>query len=192
MAELYSEFFEMLRLAKVLHDSAFSELFHDECDGLALDCDMCYELSYDAMAMAFAFTYEDYNEDYEFSIWVFGDPCIDKFCRLCREYESRRGLSEEENPYRREIEAVIREGFRFPGYSYDFSWYLSAKDRGRKRLVLFTGMDFSGHVSVPEGLLEIREGFDALNLRLEKKLSDMGQILPLPVLDAEAKRKEAA
>jgi len=188
MAELYSEFFEMLRLAKVLHDSAFSELFHDECDWLALDCDMCYELSYDAMAMAFAFTYEDYNEDYEFDIWIFGDPCIDKFCRLCREYEDRRGLSEEENPYRREIEAIIREGFRFPSYSYNFAWYLSAKDRGRKRLVLFTGMEFCSHVSVPEGLLEIREGFDELNQRLEEELSNDGQILRSPATE----RKEAA
>jgi len=181
MDELYSEFFEMLRLAKVLHDSAYSETFHKRYDSLVLDYDMCYELSYDAMAIAFEFTYEDYNEDYEFTTWVFGDPCIDKFCRLCREYENRRGLSEKENPYRQEIERIIRAGFQIPGYGYNFTWYLSAKDRGRKRLVFFIGMEFCGHTYVPGGLLEIREGFETLNLRLEAELNDSG-----------AERKEAA
>lgn len=178
MTELYSEFFEMLHLAKTLHDSAFSETFHQQFGHLTLDCDMCYELAYDSMSLAFAFTFEDYNEDYEFSIWVFGDPCIDKFCRLCQEYETMRGLSEEENPYRREIEQIIRDGFAFPSYSYNFDWCLSAKDRGRKRLLLFTGMEFCGMTYVPEGLLDIREGFDVLNLRLENELRE--------------KRKEAA
>ncbi len=181
MDELYPEFFEMLRLAKIMHDSAYSEMFHKQCDSLELDGDMCYEMSYDAMSMAFEFTCEDYNEDYEFNTWVFGDPCIDKFCRLCQEYENRQGLSEEENPYRQEIGRIIRAGFEFPGYDYNFIWYLSSKDRGRKRLVFFSGLEFCSHTCVPEGLLQIREGFETLNLRLEAELHDSG-----------AERKEAA
>lgn len=192
MSELYSEFFEMLYLAKLLHDSPFSEKFHKQCGYLTLNCDMCYELVYTAIAMIFDFVYQDFNEEYEFDIWVFGDPCIDKFCRLCQEYEARHGLTEERNPYRWEIERILRDGFELPGYSYNFTWYLSAKDRGRKRLLLFTGMDFSSLTQVPAGLLEIREGFDALNLRLEKELYDNGKILQLPVANTDAARKEAA
>ena len=192
MTYLYIEFFEMLYLAKTLHDSAFSEKFHEQHDQLELDCDMCYELAYDAMSLAFAFTYEDYNEDYEFSTWVFGDPCIDTFCRLYWEYEEKYGLSEDRNPYRREIEQIIRDGFELPSYSYNFDWYLSAKDRGRKRLVVFTGMEFSALTSVPVGLLEIREGFESLNQRLENELRGSGKVLQLPYVEVLQERKEVA
>lgn len=187
MVEIYREIFEMLHLAKVLHESTFSKQFHDECGRYELDSDMCYELAYNVRCIFFDFAYEDYNEDRDFHTWVFGDPCIDRFCRLCREYEDQYGMTEGENPYRREMERIIRSGFEFPSYDYDFSWYLSREDRGRKRLLLFTGMQFYCDMAVPEGLLEIREGFDALNLRLEKELRGCGNAQAF-----SAERKEAA
>lgn len=192
MIELEREFFGMLRLAKLFHDSSFSEVFHKECDDLALDQDMCYEMAYDALSLVFGFTHEDYKEDYGNSIWVFGDPCIDKFCQFCQEYEHRRGLSEEENPYRKEMEGIIREGFEFPSYNYNFTWYLSEKDRGRKRLVFFAGPEFFHLDDLPEGLLEIREGFETLNLRMEAELYGTGKTLQMPEAAVEAERKEAA
>ncbi len=190
MDELYDEFFYMLYLAKTLHDSAFSQKFLKKAGHLSLDSDACYELAYIAMTLLFAFIYEDYNEEYEFDIWVFGDPCIDKFCRLCQEYEDRHGLSERENPYRQELEGILRECLQFPSYDYGFDWRLSREDRGRKRLLLFTGMEFYSLPAVPVGLLEIRDGFDALNLRLEKELSG-GTVIELPVLNIGTE-KEAA
>ena len=193
MTFLDNEFFEMLCLAKILHDSAFSEKFHEKNDQLELDCDSCYELTYEAKSLIFSFTHEEYDEDFCSSTWVFGDPCIDKFCRLCQEYEARHGLAEQKNPYRWEAELMIRDGFTFPDvdYGYDFTWYLSAKDRGRKRLLLFTGAEFYHLTSVPAGLLEIREGFESLNQRLEREL-DSGKILRLPDMSAAEERKEAA
>lgn len=192
MTYLYSEFFEMLRLAKILHDSTASEKFHEMYDQLELDCDMCYELAYNAMSLVFDFTFEDFNEDYEFSTWVFGDPRIDKFCRLCQEYEEKYGLSEEKNPYRQEIARVIRDGFEFPSYDYNFAWCLSAADRGRKRLLFFTGLEFCALTSVPVGLLDIGDGFDALNQRLEDELRGGGTVLQLPDANERNDRKEAA
>ena len=192
MAELYSEFFEMLQLAKELYDSVSPEKLSDLFSYLTLDYDLCYELAYNAMALFFDFTYEDYNEDYEFTTWVFGDPCIDKFCRLCQEYEEKHGLSEEKNPYRQEIAAIIREGFEFSSYSDNFTWYFSAKERGRKRLVLFCGMEFCDLTSVPLGLAEIRDGFDRLNWRMENDLGIKGKVLQMPVAGTERAGKEAA
>ncbi len=197
MTYLHNEVFEMFCLAKALHDSPFSEKFHETHDQLELDCDSYYELAYDAISLVFAFTYEDFDEDWGSSTWVFGDPCIDTFCRLCQEYETKHGLSEGKNPYRRELEQLIRDGFTFPNsdlgydYDYDYTWYLSAKDRGRKRLLLFTGEEFYHLTSVPMGLLEIREGFESLNRRLEQELGSE-KILRLPNMISVEERKEAA
>ena len=192
MAELYSEFFEMLWLAKNLYDSLPPEKLSDLFSYLDLDSDLCFELAYNAMSLVFDFSYEDYNEDYEFTTWVFGDPCIDKFCRLCREYEEKYGLSEEKNPYRQEIAEVIRGEFDFPSYSYNFTWYFSKEDRGRKRLVFFYGMEFCDFTRVPGALIEIRDGFDILNQRLESDLGCGKKVLPFPGAEAVEERKEAA
>lgn len=192
MAELYSDFFEMLWLAKNLYDSLPPEKLSDLFSYLELDSDLCYELAYNAISLVFDFTYEDYNEDYEFTTWVFGDPCIDKFCRLCQEYEEKYGLSEEENPYRQEITEVIRNEFDFPSYSYNFTWYFSKEERGRKRLVLFCGMEFCNFTCVPGALIEIQDGFNTLNQRLENDLGVRSKVLQMPVMDAGEDRKEAA
>lgn len=103
-------------------------------------------------------------------IYVFCDPLIDRFCQLCRQYERSSRMTEEENPYRKEIERIIRTGFCLSGYAYDFDWKLSASDRGRPRILFFCGEEFCSLDEVPECLLEIREGFQALNDQLEKVL----------------------
>lgn len=192
MIELEREFFGMLRLAKVFHDSPFWEVFHEECDYLPLDHDMSFEMAYITIPLVFEYTNEIYREDYEYSVWIFCDPCIDRFCRFCQEYESRKGLSEENNPYRGEVQQIIRQGFQVDGYSYDFTWRLSAKDHGRKRLVFFAGPEFYYLNELPEGLLEIREGFEALNQRLEAELYGTEKTLRLPAAAVETERKEAA
>lgn len=192
MIEVCSEIFGMLRLAKRLHDGPFAETFHKACDCLSLDYDMSYEMAYDTIPLVFEFTHQDYNEVYDYNVWVFGDPCIDKFCRLCQEYEKRQGLSEDDDPYRAEVRRFIVQGFEFPGYGYDFTWYLSQEGRGRKRLVFFAGPEFYNLYDLPGGLLEIREGFEVLNRRLENELCGLGKTLQLPATEVENERKEAA
>lgn len=173
MVELDSSFFAMLRLAKNLHDSALRDKICNSFRTLTLDEDFYYELAYEAIDIIFEKFFPAYNEDRDMEVYVFFDPIIDKFCRLCWQYEQRRHLTEDKNPYRQRIEAVIRSGFCLNGYDYDFSWKLSANDRGRRRLLFFYGPEFCSLEELPEGLLEIRNGFLELNLALETALNEL-------------------
>lgn len=175
MVELYPNFFAMLRLAKNLYDCSLMDKLPDYVQSLVLDEDLYYEMAYEAIDIVFEDTFHDYNEDVEVETYVFCDPVIDQYCQLCRQYEQRSHLSEEENPYRKEMERIIRSGFELGGYSYNFDWRLSASDRGRCRLLFFYGDEFCYLDELPEGLLEIREGFQALNCQMEKALSDMSE-----------------
>ena len=109
MQELTYEFFEMLLLAKKLHDSKFSDKYHREFDSLELCGDFCYELSYEAMGWIFEDSRSYYNDYCELETWVFIDPVIDKFCALCQLYERQAGLTEEANPYRKQLTEAIHE-----------------------------------------------------------------------------------
>lgn len=173
MVELYPGFFSMLRLAKSLYENGFVEKNPSLFQGMPLNEDSFYELAYDAINVVFADTFQDYNEDQMMDIYVFCDPMIDRFCHLCWQYEQRSRLTEEENPYRRDIEYIIRSGFELNGYDYNFDWRLSATDRGRRRLLFYCGPEFYNLEDLPMGLLEIREGFQNMNFRLEKALSDL-------------------
>ena len=140
---------------------------------LTLDVDYYIELAYNAIDTVFENTCEYYNEENGEGVYVFCDPVIDSFCQLCLQYEQRSHLTEEENPYRKEMEAVICSGFGLCGYNYYCDWRLSANDRGRRRLLFFYGEEFCGLDELPEGLIEIWDGFQRLNLELEKALSGL-------------------
>ncbi len=173
MVELYSGFFSMLRLAKSLYENGFVEKNPSLFQGIPLDEDSFYELSYEVTSSIFKDTFQDCNEDLMMEIYVFCDPLIDRFCHLCWQYEQRCRLTEDKNPYRREMEQIICFGFELSSYNYNFDWKLSASDRGRRRLLFFYGPEFYCLEDLPLGLLEIREGFQEMNFRLEKVLSDL-------------------
>ena len=71
-----------------------------------------------------------------------------------------------------------------PRYRYWKDWRLSASDRGRRRLLFFHGPEFYCLEDLPEGLLEIRDGFQAVNFELETALSNLDK--------EDAMEKEAA
>ena len=169
MVELYDEFFSMLRLTKSLYEYGMEEQMQKWSGSYKLDGDNYWELVYEAIGWVFRDTRRYYNERLEFETWLFFDPAVDRFCQLCHEYEERMGISEEKNHYRRDIEQIIREGFSFNSYDYDYSWRLSTEDRGRRCLLLFTGCEFYSYDEIFEGLVEIKDGFEALNERLSRE-----------------------
>ncbi len=179
MTELCDEIFPMLRLAKNLFDHGLAEQFKENFGSWKLDGGDCWELAYEAASWIFQDTLHYYNEDKEIETWLFRDPVIDRFCRLCQEYETRGGISEEQNPYRRDMEQIMHDGFCFDGYSYNYDWRLSSKDRGQKCLLLFTGCEFYSSDEIPGGLMDIKGGFEATVARLEKELSKETRIVPL-------------
>ena len=120
MQELNHTFFSILRLAKILFDSDVPDKAKNDIGIWELDEDSCYALGLEASEWIFQNTAHYYNERKDVDTWLFTDPIIDRFCRLCQEYERDKGITEEENPYRSTIEQTIRENFRFDSYSYGY------------------------------------------------------------------------
>lgn len=191
MIGLYDEFFAMLRFTKNLYEYGMGEQIIEWFGRHKLDGDYYWELAYEAMSWAFQGTRQYYNEEHEMDTWLFTDPMIDRFCQLCQEYETRSGISEEENPYRKDMERILHDSLTFNSYSYGYDWRLSPKDRGRKCLLLFTGCEFYSSDEVPIGLLDIKDGFEIMNARLEKELSKETRIIPLSLVTG-VQQKEAA
>ena len=191
MVELYDEFFAMLRFTKSLSDCGMMEKVKDWFGSYKLDGDSYWELAYETIGFVFEDTRHYFNDNDEIETWMFTDPVIDRFCQLCQEYEARRGISEEGNPYRRDMTQILHDNLSFNSYGYGYDWRLSPSDRGRKCLLLFTGCEFYGHDEVPTGLLEIKDGFKTMVTCLETKLSKETRIIPLSLVTA-VQQKEAA
>lgn len=109
MQELNHTFFSVLRLAKIFFDSDVPDKAKNDIGIWELDEDSCYALGLEASEWIFQNTAHYYNERNDVDTWLFSDPIIDRFCRLCQEYERDKGITEEENPYRSTIEQTIRE-----------------------------------------------------------------------------------
>ena len=117
MTELYEEFFAMLRFAKNLYDCGLTDKFKDIFRFWQLFGDDYWGFAQETIGLVFQDTRLYCNEADEIDTWLFTDPLIDQFCELCQEYEVRRGISEENNTYRRDMEQIIRDSFCFSSYN---------------------------------------------------------------------------
>lgn len=191
MIELYDEFFSMLRFAKRLCESNMADRLKNWFGFCPLDGDCYWELAYETISWVFQSTCHYYNEESEIETWLFMDPVIDHFCQVCQEYEGRKNIAGEDNPYQKKMEQIIHEAFCFNYYSYGYDWRLSDKKRGRRCLLLFTGCEFYSHDAIFDGLMEIRDGFETITAHMEAELAKETWIIPLSLVTA-AQWKEAA
>ena len=188
MEDLSSYFFHMLYLAKTVHDNPRLKKGWPSFNSIPLDEDAFYELSMELAVSIFEDTSSYYNEESGIETWVLSDPMVDRFCELCARLETEKGL-EGINPYRRNAEQVIHEGFRLNSYSYDYGWRLSAGDRGRWCVLFFSNEEFYGLEELPMAFMEILDGFQELNRQLEAVLG-LNKIVPIYSMPNEW--KEAA
>ena len=191
MIELYDEFFSMLRFAKNLCEYDMADQLKNWFGSCPLDTDYYWELTYETIGWVFQSTCHYYNEEAEIETWLFMDPAIDHFCQVCQKYEERKNIAQEDNPYQKKMEQIIHEAFSFNSYSYGYDWRLSDKKRGRRGLLLFTGCEFCSHDAIFYGLMEIKDGFDAITAHMEAELAKETRIIPLSLVTA-AQWKEAA
>ena len=189
MEDLSSYFFHMLYLAKTVHDNPRLQKEWPSFDSIPLDEDAFYELSMELAVSIFEDTSSCYNEESDMETWVLSDPIVDRFCELCARLETEKGLEEGINPYRRNGERIIHEGFRLDSYGYDYDWRLSAGDRGHWCVLFFSNEEFYGLEELPMAFLEILDGFRELNRQLEAELG-LNKIVPIYPLPNEW--KEAA
>lgn len=182
MGELNCVFFDVLRLAKVIYDAPRFKDFWITIQNIPLDEDAIYELEMETATSVFLDTGIYYNEQEDKETWVMRDPVIDRFCWLCERLETEKDLDEAINPYRRQAEQVIHEGFCLNNYSYDYGWRLSPQDRGRPCIFFIIYPEFYGLDELPEAMLNIWEGFQEQNRRLEAELglNKLAPIYPFP------------
>lgn len=190
MIELCDEFFSMLRFAKNLCEYDMADQLKNWFGSCPLDADYYWELAYETIGWVFQSTCHYYNEESEIETWLFMDPVIDHFCQVCQKYEERKNIAQEDNPYQKKMEQIIHEAFSFNSYSYGYDWRLSDKERGRRGLLLFTGCEFCNHDAIFYGLMEIKDGFDAIIAHMEAELAKETRIIPLSLVTA-AQWKEA-
>lgn len=208
MCELYPVFFEVLLLAKAVYDTLRLKELWETMGDTPLNEDSIYELAMEVATSVFQDTSLYYNNEDEVETWVMKDPVIDRFCFLCERLEHEKNLSEEIDPYRRQAEKVIHEGFCMNDYSYDYGWRLSPSDRGSRCILFFAGPEFCGLSGLPEAMLYIWDGFRELNRRLEAELG-LNKLVPIypftmkqkedpqsgkiiPIYPVSAEEKEAA
>lgn len=190
MNELSSYFFHMLRLVKVVHDDPRLKKSWPRFDHIPLDEDAFYELSWETAISVFKDTSVYYNDTSAVETWVLADPVIDRFCELCIQLEREKGLDEGFNPYRRNAEHMIHEGFRLSCYGYDYDWRLSAGQRGHWCVLFFAySEEFYSMDELPEAFVKIMHGFRELNRQLE---SVLGQNKIIPIYPFMNEWKEAA
>lgn len=140
-----------------------------------IDGDYLYEITLNSIGTIFEDTRNYYDEEKEFDVYVFFDPIITDYWRLCDEYEIRTGTPKEKNTYREEMFRAINNALSFPEYSYGIYSYEDTSRRNGCRLVLVLGLEFYCHYMVPSALCEAYDAFEYHTQRLKKALAELGQ-----------------
>ena len=131
-----------------------------------------------------------YEPDRE--VYVLRDPLLDRFHALCREYESRRGITRIENPYAREMEDAVHSAMRLSNYNFDYLWVDGSEARKSPKLLLFLFEEFYSFNEIPKALCDILDACQSGIRELEQELKKpAGKVIALPSQPA-LKQKEAA
>jgi hypothetical protein len=170
ICELDYSFIYPIALIKAMHDYGVGGKLLNLWGRSEVSSDDRYEIAYDASESAFENLCIYYNEYKEVETWVFFDPLIDEFCRLCEEYERKKNIPHPQNPYRRDIETAMRSALCFNSYSYDYNFYMYPEQIGRHRLALILYNEFCDTESIPLGLLEFRAALEHYLELLRKEL----------------------
>lgn len=187
--ELEPYFFENLCMAKELWDAGAGSSFFDHCGSYPVDTEDYYELFYYGVASVYEKMCSYYNEEKEIETLVFFDPLMDEFFRLCREYERRKGVSGENNPFRRHGQREIHDSFGFVDYCCD--WWLYDEQHGRPRLIVLFDCYFYGHHALPGAVVNSRSELESQIIGLKKALAEL-EPRPVITLPVQTERKEAA
>ena len=135
-------------------------------------------------------SHTEYEEDRD--AFVLRDPLLNRFDQLCRQYETKYGISRIENNFVRRMENAIHSAMQFPNYCYDYRWMDGSKDRKGPKLVLFLFEEFDSYEKIPEALCTILDACACEISQLEKKLAQPAdKIIPL-LLAPPTEQKEAA
>lgn len=160
--------FEFLSIAKDLYDHDLLDRVV-ETGGNAEVSEDFYSLAWEGIFHVFEYFRQYYRESTGIETMVFCDPVITKFYRLCSLYESQKGITKEDDPFRQNGEKDVYGCFCLDAYDYDV--FLYDGDHGSPRLILLSGEEFCGLTELPEALLEARDTYKTYCRRLGEALT---------------------
>jgi len=182
MVEIDNYFWDCLRVLKEVFDhdeqSPVLASFKDrEINGAEI-----YEVTVNAVEAIFQDTRCYYNDEKELESYVFFDPLITDFWKLCEEYEKRTGTSQEKSSFRDEMFRAINSALYFDEYSYGIYSYEDTERKNGCRLVLVIGSEFFSLDQVPGALCEVYEAFEKHLEQLKEALAELDQrnLIELP------------
>ncbi len=172
-----------LYILKKMYDHNCGEQLLAEYSGQPMDSDDFYSISMEAIGYIFEDVRQYYNSALERETFVFFDPVISEFYKLCEKYEQQTKTPKDYNPYRRDMHRALASDLQFDSYDYDWLEYSDTNRKSGCRLVLLIGIEFGSYYQLPEGLLEARASYRYHRDRLKKeleRLNDNDTLIPFP------------
>ena len=158
---------------------------------VVLNGDYIYEIVEDSIGQFFADTRRYYDDENDLSVYVFFDPIITGFWKLCDEYETRLRIKPNENKYREEMERDLDSAMYIPDYSYDFKSYKDTTRKSGCRIVILCYCEFNGYQWIPDALNEAYDTFVYHTNQIKEAIAQLDQPQPFES-EKEALQKEAA
>lgn len=115
--------------------------------------------------------------------YVLRDPLLTRYDSLCRQLETRTGITPVENQFARNLESVVHRNMQLNNYCYDYYWIDSTKDRKGAKIVLSLFEEFSTYYEVADALFTILDFCAAGIPKLEAALveAERKKVIPLPI-----------
>ena len=181
MIEITDYLWETLYVLKSVYDHDPNASVLRSYGDIVLDGDFIYEIAEDAIFQIFADTREYYDDEKEMTVYVFFDPIITDFWRLCDEYELRFHVQPEDNKYREDMNRALVSALDVPDYSFAARWYTDTKRKTGCRLVMLCDCEFYGFHWLPEALSNAYDAFLCYTKQLKEALGDrkQGEVIEL-------------
>lgn len=117
-------------------------------------------------------------------VYVFRDPLLTRYDRLCRSYETAKGCSMAENPFAKMLDRVIQTHMQLDSYCHEFYWKPGDGGRRDARLVLLLSEEFYVFCNIPGALFAIldfcQEDIPSLEAALAEASGEMAALQPTP------------
>lgn len=170
-----------LYIAKAFADAGRLEKLIDLCGDQLME-DSYYEYSSCAWEALCESVYINPKRNYEYDCYTtyiyLSDPVMVEFYRLCKEYEERHHLTEEDNPYYKDSIRCVRACLDVPSYSYSFGIITGTAKKRSSGIVIVYDDDFCESEYLMEGILDAIAYYKNMVNEL-KQVLESEKIVPL-------------
>lgn len=175
MVEINAYLWAAVYVLKTVYDhNPESPIFHEYAN-VVIDGDLIYEISENAIHQFFADTREYYNEEDDVATYVFFDPIITQYWKLCDEYEKRLQLDPKDNCFRKDVDHALDSALYINDYSYDYTWSTDTRRANGCKLVLLCYCEFGSYHWIPKVLSEAYDAFVHYTKLIKEAIAELDE-----------------